>query len=162
MNIVVNIELEKKIEWPKNEPLMLVLRIEVNEVIPHFPTVPADLAADGLLLFSLNNLSNCMLPGVTLFTLRLYDLVQLRDVIFLFALCSHKYSAFQKSRPTIYILILFQLLYYFEQRQCNWHAIFTLDVFTLTHQSFDEIVSDRRGVVFFFFNRSRSQNWECN
>lgn len=35
----------------------LIVRIDVNEVIPHFPTVAADLAADGLLLFSLNKLS---------------------------------------------------------------------------------------------------------
>lgn len=32
--------------------------IEVNEVMPHFPTVAADLAAEGRLLFSLNKLSN--------------------------------------------------------------------------------------------------------
>ena len=39
-------------------PLILVLRMEVKEVIPHFPTVPADLAADGRLLFSRKSLSN--------------------------------------------------------------------------------------------------------
>lgn len=49
--------------------------MDVNDVMPHFPTVPADLAADGRLLCSLNSLSNCILAGVTLLTLRLYDLV---------------------------------------------------------------------------------------
>jgi len=54
---------------------MFVLLIDVKDVIPHLPTVPADLAAEGRLLFSRKSLSNWMLPGVTLLTLRLYDLV---------------------------------------------------------------------------------------
>ncbi len=43
------------------------LLIEVNEVMPHFPIVPADLAAVGLLLFSNKNLSNWMLEWTTVF-----------------------------------------------------------------------------------------------
>lgn len=40
------------------------VRIDVNEVIPHFPTVAADRAAEGLLLFSLNKLSKWKLEWV--------------------------------------------------------------------------------------------------
>lgn len=35
----------------------LIVRIEVKEVMPHLPTVAADLAADGLFVFSLKRLS---------------------------------------------------------------------------------------------------------
>lgn len=38
--------------------LPLTVRIEVKDVTPHFPTVAADLAADGRLVFSLNKFSN--------------------------------------------------------------------------------------------------------
>jgi len=38
----------------------LVLLIEVKEVTPHLPTVPEDLAAVGLLVFSHSNLSKFM------------------------------------------------------------------------------------------------------
>lgn len=38
--------------------LPLAVLMDVKEVIPHLPTVAADLAADGLLLFSLNKFSN--------------------------------------------------------------------------------------------------------
>lgn len=34
------------------------LLIDVNEVTPHFPTVPADFAAVGPVVLSQNNLSN--------------------------------------------------------------------------------------------------------
>jgi hypothetical protein len=37
--------------------LPLIVRIEVKEVMPHLPTVAADLAADGLFVFSLKRLS---------------------------------------------------------------------------------------------------------
>lgn len=42
----------------RHVPLIFVLLIDVKDVIPHFPTVPADLAAEGRLLFSLKSLSN--------------------------------------------------------------------------------------------------------
>lgn len=35
----------------------LIVRVDVKEVMPHLPTVAADRAADGRLLFSLNKLS---------------------------------------------------------------------------------------------------------
>lgn len=54
----------------KHVPLILVLLMDVKDVIPHLPTVPADLAADGRLLFSRKSLSNCILPAVTLLSLR--------------------------------------------------------------------------------------------
>lgn len=37
------------------------LLMEVKEVMPHLPRVPADFAAEGLLLFSQNKVSNWML-----------------------------------------------------------------------------------------------------
>lgn len=53
----------------KNLPL--TVRIEVKEVTPHFPTVAADLAADGRLVFSLKRFSNwkvaCELPPLRYF-----------------------------------------------------------------------------------------------
>lgn len=58
---------------PIFDPPELVLRMEVKDVIPHFPTVPADLAADGRLLFSLKSLSNCILVVHTFPTLRPKD-----------------------------------------------------------------------------------------
>lgn len=61
-----------------------VLLIDVKEVMPHFPTVPADLAADGRLLLSRKSLSNCILHDVILlFNFLLYDLAKLLDDIFL-------------------------------------------------------------------------------
>jgi hypothetical protein len=38
--------------------LPLIVRIEVKEVMPHLPTVAADLAADGLFVFSLRGYQN--------------------------------------------------------------------------------------------------------
>lgn len=50
----------------------LVLLIEVNEVTPHLPTVPEDLAAVGLLVFSHKSLSKFMAVCTTLFGLLEY------------------------------------------------------------------------------------------
>ncbi|KAF5289500.1 hypothetical protein FQA39_LY15055 [Lamprigera yunnana] len=36
-----------------------IVRMDVNDVTPHFPIVPVDLAAEGQLLFSFKSLSNC-------------------------------------------------------------------------------------------------------
>lgn len=43
------------------DPVGLTLRMDVKDVIPHFPTVPVDLAAVGLLVLALAALSNCIL-----------------------------------------------------------------------------------------------------